>query len=358
MTVRLRVVLDQLAAPTDPDLSAAARDLARMLIESAPSGCVVDAIAPSGEPLRLDGISSEKRLALARRELVAAWRMGVAAGAEGGLIHAPTLLAPLVRHDRAKDHAQTVVTLWDLRAWEAPGELPRAAAALEQALLKRAQKHADAIVVPTHAIAERLAEHAAFGPRVRVVAGAPPEGFSIPSDVDARRRDLALPARYIAASGGAAASDGLARALAAARAVDADLVVIDVPEGQDGAVREIADAVGADPQRVRTHGSLDRGDRAAVLAHAAAFAAGSTRAAWPWRVVEAMALGTPVVAADCEGHREVVLDGGAVVDGAEMGDALAAAIDDERMALRARDRSRAFSWHSAAEKVWQLHAEL
>lgn len=358
MTVRLRVVLDQLAAPADPDLTSASRDLARMLVEAAPAGCAVDAIAPAGEPLRLDGIAAEKRLALARRELAAAWRVGMAAGAEGGLIHAPTLLAPLVRHDRARDHAQTVVTLWDLRAWDAPGELPRGAAGLEQALLKRAQKHADAIVVPTHAVAERLAEHAAFGPRVRVIAGAPPEGFSVPSDVDARRRDLALPARYVVTSGGAAPSDGLAHVLAAARAVDADLVAIDVPDGQDGAVREIAEAVGCDPDRVRTHGALDRGDRAAVLAHASAFAAGSTRAAWHWRVVEAMALGTPVVAVDCDGHREVVLDGGAVVAPADLGDALAAALDDERMALLARDRSRAFSWHSAAEKVWQLHAEL
>ncbi|WOF24160.1 glycosyltransferase [Microbacterium betulae] len=360
MTVRLRVVLDQLAAPTDPDLQAASRDLARMLVESAPGGCVVDAIAPAGEPLAVPGIRSEKRLSIGRRELVAAWRMGVAAGADGGLVHSPTLLAPLVRHDRANDAAQTVVTLWDLRAWEAQGELPKGAAGLQHALLKRAQRHADALVVPSHAIAVRLAERADLGARVRVIPGAPPEGFSLPTDAEARRRDLALPERFVATSGGAAPSDGLATAFAAARAADRDVVVLDAPDGQGRAVREIAASTGLAADRVHVRGALDRGDRAAVMGHAGAFVAGSARAAWPWRAVEAMSLGTPVVAVDSDGHREVVFDGGAVVGADDMGDALVAALDgeEERMRVLALDRARAFSWHGAAEMVWQLHAEL
>jgi hypothetical protein len=39
------------------------------------------------------------------------------------MIHSPTLLGPLVKHDRVHESDQTVVTLWDLDAWERPAEL-------------------------------------------------------------------------------------------------------------------------------------------------------------------------------------------------------------------------------------------
>ena len=64
------------------------------------------------------------------------------------MIHSPSLFAPLVRHDRVHDNDQTVVTVWDLRPWEAADELPRATVAWHRAMLKRAVKFADAVVVP------------------------------------------------------------------------------------------------------------------------------------------------------------------------------------------------------------------
>jgi hypothetical protein len=67
-------------------------------------------------------------------------------------------LAPLVKHDRVHDNDQTVVTMWDLSAWERAGEMPRTAVTWHRAMLKRAVKHADAVVVPTHAMAHHLAE--------------------------------------------------------------------------------------------------------------------------------------------------------------------------------------------------------
>ena len=38
--------------------------------------------------------------------------------------------------------------------------------------------------------------------------------------------------------------------------------------------------------------------------------------------------------------------------------ALASTAAAERLAVLAGDRGRAFSWREAAERVWQLHAEL
>ena len=55
MTATLRVMLDQLVAPTEPDLAEASRELARALVIGAPAGCEVEGIAPGrgqGDPRR------------------------------------------------------------------------------------------------------------------------------------------------------------------------------------------------------------------------------------------------------------------------------------------------------------------
>ncbi|GAA1725806.1 glycosyltransferase [Microbacterium paludicola] len=365
MTVSLRVVLDQLVAPTHPDLALASQSLAAALVEATPAGCSVEAIVPQGEFAPVQGVAETRRLPRGRRETAAAWQLGVVAGVGGGMIHSPTLMAPLIRHDRINDNDQTVVTLWDLRAWEAPDELPRASVMWERGMLRRAVRHADAVVVPTHAMAERLESHARLGERVRVIAGAQPDGFGAPSDADARRRDLGVPRACVVLAGGTGASDGLAAGFRAAAPTAFDVVVIDVPAGEEQAVVDLAATSGVAADRVHALAGLDRGDRAAVLDTAAAFIAPSPRGAWPWRVVEAMALGTPVVAVDSDVHREVVLDGGILVPETGLEDAVVDALSDGaltgdagRLRVLAKDRSRAFSWAGAAERVWQVHADL
>jgi glycosyltransferase involved in cell wall biosynthesis len=373
MTVTLRVVLDQLVSANDPDLAMASRELARALVQSAPAGCDVGAIVPSGPGgIDVPGISDVHRMGMARRELAAAWQLGVAPGVGGGLIHAPTLLAPLVRHDRVNDHDQTVVTLWDLRPWEHPDELPRTAVTWHRAMLKRAEKHADAVVVPTHAMAERLAELSRLGTRIRVIAGAAPSGFGVPQDAVGRRRTLGLPEAVVVMAGDAAPSAALATgfaALAAAR-VDLPVVVLDAGEGQEPAIVDLAAAAGVPERQVHVRGGMDAADRAAVLDAAVVHVAPSRRAAFPWRVVESLVLGVPVVAAASDAHREVIVDGGLVTGGrddaegdaealgAAVSEALASATALDRLAVLAADRGRAFSWHEAAERVWQLHADL
>ena len=130
MTATLRVVLDQVVAPTDADLETASRELARALIATAPAGCDVAAIIPSVQDAAgelesaVPGLADVTRASLARRELAASWQLGIAPGVGGGMIHSPTSLAPLIKHDRAHDNDQTVVTMWDLAAWERSGEMP------------------------------------------------------------------------------------------------------------------------------------------------------------------------------------------------------------------------------------------
>ncbi|MEL5992065.1 glycosyltransferase [Microbacterium phosphatis] len=334
MTVTLRVILDQRPAPARAELSEAALALSAALAETAPDGCDLETVE----------VSRAKDLT------------------PGGMVHSPTMLAPLVRHDRVTSGDQTVVTLWDLRAWEAPRELPGAIARSERTLLRRAVRHADALIVPTHALAHRLRGIARLDDRVRVIAGAHPAGFATPTDTAARLRDLGLPEGFIALAGGAAPSDALEAGLRAAARTGRDVVVLDVPEGEAAAVAAVAARAGITAERVHTLAPADRGDRAAVLSSAAAFVAPSARGAWPWRVIEAMAIGTPVVAVDSDVHREVVLDGGLVVPAADLEDAVAEAArgdrEAERLRVLGRDRSRAFSWTGAAARVWQVHADL
>lgn len=372
MVATLRVMLDQLVVPTEPALAEASRELARALVAGAPAGCEVEAIAPAGGgELDLPGLAGVRRTALPRRELAAAMQLGVGTGIGGGMIHSPTLFAPLVRHDRVHDNDQTVVTVWDLRPWEAPGELSRSAVGWYRGMLKRAVKFADAVVVPTHSIAARLAEIAPLGDRIRVIAGASPLGFAVPKDEVGRRRELGLPEGFVLLAGGAVPSDALDAGFTAvvASGVDLPVVVIDVEEGHEPAVADLAAAAGLPERRLHVRDSLDTADRAAVFGATLAFVAPSRLAGFPWRVVDALTLGVPVIAAASDVHEEVVVDGGVLVTGSDaativagMGDALSAALVTtaaaDRLAVLAGDRGRAFSWREAADKVWALHAEL
>jgi glycosyltransferase involved in cell wall biosynthesis len=179
----------------------------------------------------------------------------------------------------------------------------------------------------------------------------------VPLDADARRANLMMPDRYIVVTGRPATIEAGFRASIAA---GADAVVLDAAEGAEPRFAEIAVAAGLPEARARFRSALTAEDRAALLAGAAAFVATDDVAGWPWRAVEAMTLGVPVVALDTGAHRDVVADGGAIVPSADIEDAVVDATGPgaRRLSVLAADRSRAFSWHGAGERVWGLHADL
>lgn len=367
MTATLRVVLDQLGTPTDPDLQIAERELARALVRTAPEGCVVAAVVPAGDEVAaedaVDDLASVTRAALPRRELATAWQLGVATGVAGGMLHAPSLFAPLVRHDRVHDGSQTIVTLWDLRAWERPDTLPRTTILWQKAMLRRAEKHADAVVVPTHAMAEALGALSRLGRRIRVIPGAAPAGFAPPVDAAERRSTLQVPTGAVVLDGGASPDELAAafRALAAAE-LEVPLVVFDADAAREAWVVEAAATAGYPVADLHVRPRMPDADRAAILAGAAAYLTPAADSAFPWRVLDALALGVPVVAADSPVHREVLLEGGMLVAPDELGAALGSMLESDaarrRWSVLAADRGRAFSWDDAATRVWALHADL
>lgn len=359
MTTTLRVALDQLVSPTDPDLAMASRELARALISAAPRGCEVTAVVPAAgedalaEVRALDGLAGVESSPIPRRELSTALSLGLPSGLGGGMLHSPTLFAPLVRHDRVHTHEQTVVTIWDLTPWTHPERVSKTSVAWHRAMLKRAEKHADAVIVPLHAMADELAERTKLRGRIRVIAGAAPEGFAEPRDAVGRRRTLGVPEGAVVVDGAGVSAGELGELCAALR-----------QQAPGAMILVLGERVDSDPVDVKWLPALDTADRSATLSAAAVLVAPGVSPTYGWRALEALVLGTPVVAAASAAHRELLGDGGATVDAgveplaAAVASLLSSDAERNRAGTLSADRGRAFSWREAAERVWQLHADL
>ncbi len=373
----LRVIIDQMLAPEPGGIGRYTHELTRELIRTAPAHCAVEGIvsaSPESDYERvaelLPGLSGLFKSALARRELMAAWQHGFTRLPGHGMIHATSLLAPLARHDRLNNAGdQIAVTIHDVVPWTHPDQLSTRMVSWHKSLAKRAHRFADAVVVPTHAVAEELAEILDFGDRIRVIGGAPGSGLLIGDDADERAALLELPARYVLAAGTAHPRKSIAELITAMeRPALADLPLLVAGIG-DAELRELAVTAGLDPERARGIGYLHDEDLAVVLNRAFIFAFPSLAEGFGLPLVEAMHFGLPIIHSDAPALVEVAGGAGLAVerDGTEpyadrLADALERVLTDtklrDRLRILARDRARAFSWSSSAEKVWQLHADL
>ncbi|GAA1446705.1 glycosyltransferase family 4 protein [Leifsonia poae] len=379
----LRVVVDELIGDAPGGARRYAEELTRQIIATAPPGCEVEGIV-SNVPQetfddvasRLPGLARLIKLPLARRELTMAWQSGLAMPGAGGMIHAPSLFAPLRRHDRLNDGEQIAVTIHDVLPWTFPESLSSTSVLWQKAMVKRARKHADAIVVPTHAVANQLSEVVDLGDRVRVIGGAPATTLRLPSDADERAHRLGLPERYALTLGSIMPRKGLTpliRAIARPEAQSIPLLIAGPDRFGDGSATGVAAAAGLPEDRVRALGHLDDPDLAVVLDRATLFVYPSLAEGFGLPIVEAFKFGAPVIHSDDPALVEVAAGASLIVERPETAadtdgyaERLAAAIgrvlsDDAlrtRLGVLAADRARAFSWRDSAERVWQLHADL
>ncbi|MEY2848507.1 MAG: hypothetical protein RI885_1172 [Actinomycetota bacterium] len=380
MTLTLRVIVDDVVAPSVGGIGRYAEELTRELIATAPPGCEVAGVVSSSPPADYDelhtllpGMADLFKSALARRELQLAWQHGITRLPGSGMVHAPSLLAPLSKHDRVNNVGdQTVVTIHDALPWTHPETLPGRQAAWARGMAKRAQKYADAVIVPTHTVAQQLGEVLELGERVRVIGGAPSSRLRLPPDADARATALALPERYVLTLGSLAPHKGLEpliRSLASVSDAGLPLVIAGPAAEHPDAVSALAEAAGVDLSRVICLGRIGDADLATAIDRATVFAFPSVAEGFGLPVIEAFSLGTPVVHSDAAALVEVSAGAGLSVASAvadEYPDRLAATItrvvEDEGLARRlgfsGLDRAAAFSWTDAARQVWQLHADL
>jgi len=374
----LVAILDQLVAPIPGGIGRYAEELTRELVRTAPPNASVVGFVPSSPPdryaeveERVPGLARLERSVLDRRTLAVAWRRGLVEAPARGMVHAMSLMAPLVAHDRVHSPGrQIAVTIHDAIPWTHPDTLTRRGVTWHRAMAARAQRHADAIVVPTHAVAEELAHYLDLGDRMRVIGGAVGSTLRLPPDAPQRADALGLPRRFVLSVGTLEPRKGIPALLHAMALLPDEIELVLVgPTGWGGVSVEDAAAEAGVSDRVHLAGRLPDSDLAVALAAAEVVAVPSLAEGFGLPVLEAFSMGTPVVHSDAPALVEVAGGAGIVVARGDdagypgrLAEALRSVLDDESLAARlgtlGRDRAKAFSWRDSAEKVWQLHADL
>ena len=375
----LRVVVDQILAPVPGGIGRYTEELTKQVITVAPKGCDVEGIVsahPQADYDRLEdklpGLASLHRSVLGRRELSLAWQTGAIGLPGRGMVHGTSLFTPLYKHDRSLEPGtQTAVTIHDTVPWTHPETLTAQGVRWHKAMTKRAYKYADAVVVPTHAVAAQLAEYYDFGDRVRVIGGAVSPDLVVPDDADEIAELLDLPERYALSVGTLEPRKGLEpllEAMAHPDAPDVPLLVVGPDGWGDVKVDEVVARLGLPEGRVRVLGRVPDAALAVLLQRASVFVYPSLAEGFGLPVIEALSLGTPVVHSDAPALVEVSAGAAVVVSRSEGGyperlaQAMFQVVNDvelsTRLGIAGLDRSRAFSWRDSAEKVWQLHADL
>ncbi|MCO1581143.1 glycosyltransferase family 4 protein [Crossiella sp. SN42] len=366
----LVVLTEQLLAPVPGGTGRYTRELAAALAATAPAGWeVTGVVARHADPAAavIPGVLGPRRLRLPRRALALAWQHGLPLWPGGDSVHAPTPLAP----PAPRGGRGLVVTVHDTVPWTHPETLTRRGVAWHRAVIGRAVRRADALVVPTAAVETELARFVPGPARVHVVG----EGVAgvltepIPADSAATiARRLGLPERFVLAVGTVEPRKGidvLIEAMARPAAPALPLVLAGPPGWGGVSVAELARRHGLAPERLVVLGRISDRELSVVLGRATVLAAPSRAEGFGLPVLEAMAAGVPVVHSDAPALAEVAGGAGITVPRGDAG-ALAAALHQvaadpgRASALVAAGRRRAerFSWRSAAEAVWRVHVEL
>jgi len=252
-----------------------------------------------------------------------------------------------------------VVTLHDAVAWKFPDEAASVEAATDEL------RQAAAVICVSAFTASEAVEVLGIHDPVVVPNGVDGRFFDASPLSDDQRRSLGVEGRYVLASGGASVRknlDGLASAWVQVRQADPTLtLVLSGPEHP----RRTGLFGGLDG--VRMVGRVDASLVPGLMASATAVVVPSRYEGFGLPALEAMAVGTPVVAAATSSLPEVVGDGGTLVEPTASGlaDGILHAVSGDRevqvMAARGRARADGFTWERSVAghaAVWERVAAL
>ena len=363
----LVVLTEQLLAPVPGGTGRYTRELVVAMAASAPPTWTVAGVTATHRDLSaadVPGVAGPRALPLPRRALTALWERGIHLWPGGDAVHAPTPLAPPApRRGRC-----LVVTVHDTVPFTHPETLTRRGVVWHQEMIKRATSRANAIVVPTVAVAEDLARHAPGPATVAVVPHGVPDVFLEdvqPAQIHATAVGLDLPDSYVLAVGTVEPRKGLdvlVEAMAQSYAPDLPLVIVGPRGWGEVDLTALAAKHGLADGRLRVLGRISDTDLAVVLRQAAVLAVPSRAEGFGLPVLEALAVGTPVVHTDVPALVEVAGDAGVAVprdDAKALAAALRAVLDDgpgtRRRVAQGRLRAEAFTWQHAAAELWRLH---
>ena len=212
--------------------------------------------------------------------------------------------------------------------------------ALFRALVPRSARRAARVLTVSERTRSDLAE------RYGVDAVVTPNGVD-----EAFRPGNGAPGDYLLFVGAIQARKDPLAAVEAARSVGLPLVAAG-PRKDEELAREL-ERRGAD-----VRGYVDRGELAGLYRGAAALVLPSRHEGFGLPVLEAMASGTPVVAAPDPALREVAGDAALFAEPERLADAVREALRDRaRLAAAGLERARAFSWEETARRTAAAYRE-
>ncbi|MCH1882323.1 glycosyltransferase [Agrococcus sp. ARC_14] len=368
MNDRLTVVLDEVAERSRTMVGRYSAELTRGLVETAPEGFEIGALSAKISESRearlreqVPGLAELKQTAVPARELREAWLHTITTIPVRGLVHATSLMAPLVREPEPGD--QVTVTVHGLQSFSDRSE--RKQRWFDRAL-KRALARAHGIIVPTAAVAEDLALLDDVEGRVRVVPPAPSASLRLASATPPAR-ELSLPDEYVLAltqPGSIGQAERLVETVASSQMPDVRVVVAGPVGWGEARLAGLAVEAGLPAGRLVMLGELSDADLAVAYRRALAHLHVWEQDALGLSLLDAALLGTPTVHPSTRSLDEIAGDASVPVAGGahELAAALAQLLGDDaeraRLGMHAQDRAQSFTWEAAAHQVWQLHAEL
>ena len=362
--MRVGLVVDQLFAAVPGGTGRYAAELASALTCTAPGESSLHTWSAwhPPRPHPTGGTYGLRRFPFGSRVLSRMWERGMGpAPRDADVVHATTLLVP------PKRRAALVVTIHDVVPWTHPETLTPRGVVFHRRMGARAAREADLIVTPTVAVSGQIRD--ILSPRAEVIAVHPgfSSALSVPVDAGERRARHVRADEYLLFVGTAEPRKGLDTlldALAEPSLKEQSLVVVG-PRGWGGIdVGQGAEARGIG-DRVTVTGRVDDADLASLYAGASLVVMPSRAEGFGLPVLEAMALGVPVVTSDDPAMCEV--GGGAnqvfpVGDPAALGAAIVRVLGDEglraQMIESGRSRALDFDWLDSARTLWDLYARL
>ncbi len=337
-----RPILVNARAATRPELGGVerwARELATRLPEIDPAAYQV--VRPPAALVHRAGHAWEQAVLPAR-----------AARARARLVLNPANLAPLA-------WPRNVVVIHDAAALREPGWYSRSYVAWQRAVLPALARRAQHVVtVSEFSRGEIVALLGADPERITVIPGGVDERFTPAADPAPARAALGLERPYVLTVASRTARKNVAGLSLAATALRADGIDVVAAGGGRPQFRAEADIAG-----IRWLGHVPDDHLPGLYAGALAFALPSRYEGFGLTCVEAMASGTPVVAADRAALPETVGDAALLADPddpAAFADAIGRAIGPERARLREAGPVRAarFTWAETAQRVHALLREV